>query len=171
MRPDERQFLGNVLKVSAVTGFVHAFVETPLHEFGHYWAAALLGVPVYIDGPRVVWASAGPPLPPVHTLILLSGGLWAGSLLWVLALLLKAPYRNGLLPLIAAEFAYAPGDGTAMGAWVGFAAFGIVFGLIAAVEFARFLRWSLGTSRRSSILTRALWWMQGSRVPAPSPVP
>ena len=49
MRSDEKDLLGNVLAMSAVAGFFHAFVEVPLHEYGHYWAASLLGVPMYIQ--------------------------------------------------------------------------------------------------------------------------
>lgn len=140
MRPDEKELFGNVLRMSAVAWFVHTFVETPLHEFGHYWAASLLGVHAVIDGEITVGAAVGQVLPPVsRTLFFLAGGLCAGSLLLVLSLLMKKPYRYGLFPLVAAEFAYAPFDATTLGYALGLAALLVVWGLIFGGFLARFL--------------------------------
>ncbi len=162
MRPDEKEFLGNVLKMSAVAWFVHTFVETPLHEYGHYWAASLLGTPIYIDGERTIWSSTQVVPPLVHALIFFAGGLCAGSVLIALLLVMKTPYRNGLLPLIAAEFAYAPLDGTMIGDLAGLAALLIVWGLVFGVDCARFLGGSRPTPRLDPMFRRAWSWMHGS---------
>ncbi len=171
MRPDEKEFLGNVLKVSAVAGFVHAFLEAPLHEYGHYWAASWLGTPLYIDGPRTIWATTRTVPPLAQAIISLSGGLCAGAVLVVLFLLMKAPYRNGILPLIAAEFAYAPLDGTMLGDVLGLAALLIVWGLVFGVEVVRFLRGGRSAPRSSPRLGSARSSIRGRRVLAAPPAP
>lgn len=140
MRPDEKELVGNVLAMSAVAGFFHTFLEVPLHEYGHYWAASLLGVPMYIDGERAIWASGQMVPPGTRDLIYLSGGLCAGSLLLVVFFLMRKPYRYGLLPLVAANFAYAPLDGTAVGFDVGLTALIAVWICLFGIFLARFLR-------------------------------
>ncbi len=145
MRPDEKEFLGNVLKMSAVAGFLHAFVEVPLHEYGHYWAASLFGVRMYVDGQQTIWATNQPIPPLAHALILLSGGLCASVLLAVLYVLMRKPYRYGLLPLIAANLVYAPFDGQSLGFDLGLVALVVVWLLTFGVFLARFLH---GTGER-----------------------
>lgn len=147
MRDDEKELLGNLAKTSAVAWFFHTFVETPLHEYGHYWAASLLGAPMVIDGDRTFWAASQVVAPLPRTLIFLSGGLVAGTILLVLFALMKAPYRNGLLPLIAAQFAYAPLDATNLGDWLGLVALMVVWGWLAGVYLTRFLGWGWARSR------------------------
>lgn len=142
MRPDEKELLGNVVKISAVAGFVHFFVEVSLHEYGHYWVASLLGAPMVIDGERSLWA-AGQVVPPAtQALVMASGGLIAGLLLLGLYVFLRKPYRYGLLPLVAANFAYAPLDATMAGRELGLLALVMVWIVIFGVYFARFLGWT-----------------------------
>lgn len=141
MRPDEKAFLGTVLKMSAVAGFIHTFVETPLHEYGHYWAASWLGAPMYIDGERSFWIAGQAVSAMTQGIVSLAGGLVAGILLLALFFLVKAPYRDGLVPLIAAQFAYAPLDGTLLGDALGLAALGVVWAFLFVAYVARFLGW------------------------------
>ena len=138
MRPDEKDLLDNVLAMSAVAGFFHTFAEVPLHEYGHYWAASLLGVPMYIDGERAIWASSQIVPPGTRDLIYLSGGLCAGSLLLGVFSLVRKPYRYGLLPLVAANFAYAPLEGTTVGFDVGLIALIAVWICLFGIFLARF---------------------------------
>lgn len=141
MRPDEKELLGNVVKMSGTAWFLHGLVETPLHEYGHYWAATLLGYPVVLDGERALWASARAVPPLAHGIIFAAGGLTAGLVLLALFFLTRPPYRTGLLPLIAAEFAYAPLDATGAGNALGLLAFLGVWALVFSAAFARFLGW------------------------------
>ncbi len=141
MRPDEKEFLGNVLKMSAVAWFMHTFVEVPLHEYGHYWAASLLRVPMYIDGERLIWATSQAVSPIAHTLIFASGGLTAGVLLLILFFLMRRPYSYGLIPLVAANWAYAPFDGMTLGFDLGLIALVAVWLLLFGFFLARFLGW------------------------------
>lgn len=147
MRLGEREFLGNVLKMSAVAGFLHLFVEVPLHEYGHYWAGSLLGVPMVVDGERTWWATSEMVPPTARAVILLAGGVCAGSLLLALFFLVRRPYRFGILPLVAANFAYAPLDGTALGYDVGLVALVGVWLAIFGVFLARFLGWQRPSAR------------------------
>lgn len=142
MRPDEKEFLGNVLKMSGVAAFAHLFVEVPLHEYGHYWTASWLGAPMYLDGSRVIWATDQVVPPATHGLILLAGGLCAGVLLLILYAIMKAPYRHGLLPLVAANLAYAPLDATQSGDALGLVALVGVWAAIFTTYVARFLGWT-----------------------------
>lgn len=147
MRPDEKAFLGHVLSFSAVAGFLQFFVEVPLHEFGHYWAASFVGVPMYIDGERTIFATGEVVPAETRAIIFLAGGLFAGCMFLVLFLLVRVPYRDGFLPLIAAEFAYMPLDGTMEGSEFGLIALVVVWGLIFTVYLARFLGWTAPKAR------------------------
>ncbi len=164
MQPDEKEFLGNVLKMSAVAWFLHTFVEVPLHEFGHYWAASLLGVPMYVDGEQTLWATnqAIPSL--THGLILLSGGLSASLILAVLFFLTKKPYRNGILPLIAANLAYAPFDSAPIGFDLGLIALAAVWLLLFGGLLARFLGWCGSKSVASFLRLRIAPLLRAHRV-------
>ena len=141
MRLGERELLDNVLKMSAVAGFLHLFVEVPLHEYGHYWAASLLGVPMVVDGERTLWATSQAIPPMAREIILAAGGVCAGSLLLALFFLVRRPYAFGILPLVAANFAYAPLDGTTLGFDAGLIALVVVWLAIFGVFLARFLGW------------------------------
>ncbi len=156
MRPREKDLLSNILGMSAVAWFVHTFVEVPLHEYGHYWVATLLGAPVYIDGERTIWATSEIVPPETRTIVFLSGGLIAGSLLLVLYVFMATPYRYGLLPLVVANFAYAPLDATVAGSALGLLAMAIVWVIIVSVPLARFMG---GTepSGDAQALTKRRW--------------
>ncbi len=140
LRRDERELLSTLAKMSAAIWFVNAFVEHPLHEFGHYWAASWLGTPAVIDGYRLVWTTSLPVPPFARGVIALSGGLFAGSLLLVLTAFMKTPYRSSLLPLVAGEWSYAVLDGTGAGNQLGLLAFTVVALPVFGTVFVRFLR-------------------------------
>ncbi len=162
MRSDEKEFLGNVLKMSAVAWFFHTVVDVPLHEYGHYWAASLFGVPMYVTGQQTIWATnqAIPSL--THTLVLLSGGMTASLILVILFILTKKPYRYGFLPLIAANLAYAPFDSLPIGFDLGLIALVAVWLMVFGGFLARFLGWSgprcLALRRRGRIARSLRAW-------------
>ncbi len=140
MRPEEKGLWGNVARLSAVAVLAHVFIEVPVHEYGHYWVASLLGIPVYMNGDQVVWATTQVLAPFTRTLIFLSGGLCAAALLLVLFAVMRKPYRDGVLPLAVANLAYAPLDATNLGRELGLVAFGVAWAAIILVYIVRFLR-------------------------------
>lgn len=139
MRRDEKEFLGNVLSMAAVAWFFHSFVEVPLHEYGHYWAASMLGVPAFVEGERTFWGMNEAVSPPASALISLAGGLCAAALLVVLFFLMRRPYRFSLLPLIAANLAYAPFDSQTFGSEVGLVAMLLVWFCVFGMFLVRFV--------------------------------
>ena len=54
--------------------------------------------------------------------------------------LMKATYRSGLLPLIAAKFVYAPLDATTTGATLGLLALVLVWAIVFGGYLVRFLK-------------------------------
>lgn len=142
LRPEERRLFRELLIICAVVWFVHMFIESPAHEYGHYWVAGWLGFPVQIDGDRTLWIT-GQSVPALtRALVSVSGGLFAGVIVLVLWLLVRKPYGMGLLALVAADFAYAPLDGTPAGYAIGLVAFSVVWALVFARYFARFADWN-----------------------------
>ncbi len=143
MQPDEKELIRNVVSVSAVAVFLHAVVEVPLHEYGHYWVASWLGAPLYIDGERTIWVAGDLAPPHARTLIFLAGGLCAAAVLLVLYALMKKPYRDGALALIPASLVYAPLDATDLGHEISLVVFIAVWILTIVRYLARFLGWRL----------------------------
>ncbi len=139
LRPHEKELIGSLVKLFVVAPIM-PFIATPLHEFGHYWAATILGIDSYIDGYRVVLANPEQLTSSALGFVYLAGGLTAGSFLVFLFLVMARPYRYGTLPLIAAEFAYAPFDATTAGHALHLAVFSGTCVLIASVYLIRFLR-------------------------------
>lgn len=153
------------------------FVDRPLHEFGHFFAATLLGVQSHVQGNALIIMAGQDVAPWAMDLISVSGGLIAGVGLFLLFAVIGKPYRNGILPILAAELAYAPFDGTILGQGLGVIAFASVFSAIVAVHLSAILRAEGRTdpsesreraARYRDCLTEYRNWLDG-RVPIHSP--
>ncbi len=137
LRACERRLFTDIAKIVTALTFVHMFVETPLHELGHLLAASAYGLPARVEAGDTIVTTNSATVPP---LVYLSGGLLAGCSLLLLSFAIKNPYRRGILPLVAAEFAYAPFDSTTLGYAVGLASLFVVLAGIMPMYVLRFMR-------------------------------
>lgn len=127
-----------LLKMCFALWIAFLFVGRPAHELGHYLAASALGVDGTVSGSAFV-ASTGAVPEDAWAIITASGGLTAALALFLVSLVVRPPYRAGILPLIAAELAYAPFDGTAIGLALGSIAVIAVLGGMASLYALDFL--------------------------------
>lgn len=134
-----KTLLADIAKM-CVAFWLACVIREPLHEYGHYWAASALGIDTYIDGDRVILVTAEPIPEQASTLLFLAGGIISGSVLLFLFFLLRKPYAYGLLPLVAAELAYAPFDGTPLGYLIGACAMIGMWAVIVGLRLIGFRR-------------------------------
>ncbi len=134
-----RHLLSDIAKVCVAMAAVHVLIDEPTHEMGHSLAALALGfqwdflLHVFVAAPGTIVS------PTTIALIDVAGGLFSGAILSVLALIVPPPYRNGIVPLAAAEFAYAPFDPSVLGDAIGLAVFFMASGAIAFVSVHHYL--------------------------------
>ncbi len=168
LRPDEElgsiqvarggDLLRDFFKMLAVLWAGYTFVDRPLHEFGHFFAATMLGVQSRVQGGSLIIAAGQDVAPWAIGLISLSGGLIAGVGLVLLFAVIGKPHRNGILPILAAELAYAPFDGTILGNVLGLFAFAFVLSVIVAVHMSVILRAEGRTDSGESPERSARFW-------------
>ncbi len=134
-----RHLFSDIAKFCLAMAVVHVLIDDPSHEMGHWFAALALGV--QWDSLRHAFVAAEGTIvsPTAIALIDVAGGLFSGAILSVLAFIVPRPYRNGIVPLAAAEFAYAPFDPSVLGDAIGLAVFFVATGGIAFVYARHYL--------------------------------
>lgn len=137
---EAREFLVRLFKMAFALWIAFLFVGRPVHELGHYMAASALGVAGSVRGSAFVLSADGAVPAGAWAIIAVSGGLSAALALSLASFIVRPPYRTGILPLIAAELAYAPFDGTTIGLVTGSVAMTVVLGGVASLFALDFLR-------------------------------
>ncbi len=134
-----RHLLSDIAKFCVALAAFHVLIDEPSHEMGHWVTAMALGFQWDFLHHAFVAGSGTIVSPTAVALIDMAGGLFSGAILSVLALIVPPAYRNGIVPLAAAEFAYAPFDPSVLGDAIGLAVFFIASGAIAFVYVHHYL--------------------------------